>query len=175
MTQLHLDHGAQKLSANGRAWLPMTGLGVWPDREPPRLWTSDDFLDREFGQPLQPLMHTVFHISGGEEASDHARDVMLGSGTVVHALLQKSPEEYHAVMRDLLLPPITDEALRGHPFYIPLIEAKSLPTVPGSKLDAWMGPASIYLRESVEDHGVLVISSLPRVLDDLVAVLSKTP
>src|SRR5580692_7449682 len=43
MNQFHLDDGARKMSANGRAWLPVTGLGVWPDRDPPRLWTANDF------------------------------------------------------------------------------------------------------------------------------------
>jgi hypothetical protein len=167
MTQLHLDQGAQKLSANGQIWLPMTGLGVWPDREPPRLWTRDDFEDREFGQPMPPLMNTVFHVSGGGEASHHARDLMIGSGTVVHALLHKSGEEYHTAMREVLLPGIEEEALRGHPFYIPLLEAKSLQNLSPEVLDEWMGPASVYVRESVEDCGIFIICSIPRAIDEL--------
>src|SRR3954468_11697590 len=33
--QLHHENGSQRLSQNGRAWMPHLGLGVWPDREPP--------------------------------------------------------------------------------------------------------------------------------------------
>ena len=164
MNHMHLDQGAPKLSANGRTWLPMTGLGVWPDREPPRLWTKADFLDREYGQPLPPLMHTVFHISGGAEASNHARDVMIGSGTVVHALLDGDAGQYHEAMRELLLPPITEESLRGHPFYMPLLEARSLRNVTVDVLDAWMGLARVYVRESVEDKAVLVVCSVPEAI-----------
>jgi hypothetical protein len=167
MNQLHLDRGAQKLSANGRTWLPMTGLGVWPDREPPRLWTKDDFEEREFGQPLPPLMHTVFHVSGGDKASDHARDEMIGSGTVIYVLHNESGEKYHAAMRELLWPRITEEALRGHSFYIPLLEAGSLRNIRPETLESWMGPASVYIRESIEDGGILIICSLPHALNQL--------
>jgi hypothetical protein len=173
MNHFHLDQGAQKLSANGRTWLPMTGLGVWPDREPPRLWTKADFEDREYGQPLPPLMHTVFHVSGGTKASTHARDFMIGTGTVVSALLEKDAEQYHQVMREFLLPPITEEALQCHPFYIPLLEAKSLRNVTADLLDSWMGPARVYLRESVEDQGLLLISASLESMDELARMLQR--
>ena len=173
MNHMHLDQGAPKLSANGRTWLPMTGLGVWPDREPPRLWTKADFLDREYGQPLPPLMHTVFHISGGAEASNHARDVMIGSGTVVHVLLEGDAGQYHEAMRELLLPPITEEALRGHPFYMPLLETRSLRNVTVDVLDAWMGAARVYVRESVEDRGVLIVFSVPEAMNDLSRMIER--
>jgi hypothetical protein len=173
MNHMHLDQGAPKLSTNGRTWLPMTGLGIWPDREPPRLWTKADFADREYGQPLPPLMHTVFHISRGAEASNHARDVMIGSGTVVHALLKGDSGQYHEAMRELLLPPITEEALRGHPFYMPLLEARSLRNVTVDVLDAWMGSARVYLRESVEDGGVLIVCSVADAIGEWTRLLEK--
>lgn len=167
MNHFHLDRGAQKLSANGRNWLPVTGLGVWPDREPPRLWTKGDFEDREFGQPLPALMHTVFHVSAGGKAADHARDEMIGSGTIIYALHTDSSEKYLAAMRDLLWPRITEEALRGHPFYLPLLEVRSLQHVSAEALESWMGPACVYIRESVEDGGILIICSLPQTLNQL--------
>lgn len=167
MNHLPLDRGARKLSAHGKAWLPMTGLGVWPDRESPRLWTKDDFEEREYGQPLPPLMHTVFHVSAGGKASDHARDEMTGSGTVIYVLHTESSEKYHAAMRELLWPRITEEALRGHSFYIPLLEAVSLRNIQRETLESWMGPASVYIRESVEDGGILIICSLPHAFDQL--------
>ena len=166
MSQFHLDGGAQKLSANGRAWLPVTGLGVWPGREPPRLWTRGDFEDREFGQPLPTLMHTMFHVSAGAKPSDEARDLMIGSGTVVYTLLEKDVAEYHAAMHALLLPPIQEEALRGHPFYVPLLEATSLSNIQPEVLDAWMGPARVYIRESVEDRGVLVVCAYAKAMEE---------
>ena len=85
-------------------------------------------------------MHTVFHVSAGDEASEAARDEMLGSGTVIHVLHGASSEEYHASMRELLWPRITEEALQGHAFYIPLLEAGSLRNVPLETLESMDGP-----------------------------------
>lgn len=161
MAQLPLEKSTSKLSANGRAWLPMTGLGVWPDREPPRLWRRADFHDRDFGQPLPAMMNTVFHISAGDKACVHALETMLGSATVLYALLEQGPDLYHEAMRALLLPPITEEALKSHPFYVPLMEARSLRNISDATLASWMGPAKVYIRESVEDKGILVICAFP--------------
>jgi hypothetical protein len=112
-------------------------------------------------------MHTVFHVSGGDGAAAHARDEMIGSGTVIHVLHMESAEKYLAAMHDLLWPRITEEALRGHPFYVPLLEGRSLQHVPVETLDGWMGPATVYIRESIEDGGVLIVCSLPQMLDQL--------
>ena len=116
---------------------------------------------------MPALMHTVFHVSAGGEAAAHARDEMVGSGTVIHALHTDSSEKYLAAMRELLWPRITEEALRGHPFYVPLLEARSLQHASANTLDSWMGPASVYIRESVEDGGILIICAVPQMLEQL--------
>lgn len=175
MNALHLERGSNKLSENGRTWLPMTGLGVWPDREPPRLWSSKDFSDRDFGTPLPPLMHTVFHVSAGPEACDHARTTMFGSGAVLSLLLDEPASSYHARMRRVLLPPIQEPALRGHPFYVPLLDANSLQSVREPQtLNRWMSATRLYLRESVEDEGMMVVTSIPEALASLDAILHKS-
>jgi hypothetical protein len=74
-------------------------------------------------------------------------------------------------MRELHLPPIIEEALRAHPFYMPLLEAKSLRNVTADFLDSWMGSARVYLRESVEDHGELLICLFPEAMDELFRML----
>ena len=165
MSPLHKSGGARMLSQHAKSWLPETGLGVWPDRDPPRLWRDDDFLEREWGAPLPTLMHTVFHVSGPAPAPREALSLLIGSGTAVSVLLAASdPGVYHEQMQELLLPSIEEEALRGHPFYLPLLEAKSLQH---AGLDDWMGAARVYFRESVEDSGVLVICPDREMLLDL--------
>jgi hypothetical protein len=118
-------------------------------------------------------MHSVFHVTAGDKASEHARDVMLGSATVVHALLEQGPEQYHQTMRELLCPRITEEALLGHPFYIPLLEAKSLRNVSDTVLGSWMGSAKVYIRESVEDSGVLMITAYPNEIEKLISSYAR--
>lgn len=160
MDTLHHDGASQKIAANGRRWLPDIGLGVWPDREPPRLWTDEDFLERDFETPLRPLMHTVIYISAGEAGAMHAWETMLGTGGVIQLLLPKSPEEFHAETKETLLPTIEDETFRGFSFYFPLLDVRSITGRRNDDLDRWLGSAVVYLRESAEDSGVLLVSRI---------------
>lgn len=82
----------------------------------------------------------------------------------MHALLEGDVQQYHESLRELLLPPVIEEALRGHPFYMPLLGARSLRTVTVDMLDAWMGSPRVYVRESVEDQGVLVVCPFPEAI-----------
>lgn len=160
MDTLHHDGESKKIAANGRRWIPDVGLGVWPDREPPRLWSDEELIDRDHETPVRPLMHTVIHISAGESGSMHAWETMLGTGSVIQLLLEKSPEEFHAAMKEVLLPTIEDETFRGFSMYFPLLSIQSIRDRNASELDRWMGSAVVYLRESTEDTGVLILSKI---------------
>src|SRR5579884_1417616 len=90
---LHEGNAADLVRKHGAQWIPETGLGVWPDREPPRLWSAEDFHELDPGQKIRPMMYTVFHVSGGTEASEHALSTLAGSGTLItpcSPLLRKS-------------------------------------------------------------------------------------
>jgi hypothetical protein len=187
MTNLHQGDTAQQLSKNGARWRPELGLGVWPDREPPRLWTQADFQELSLGQPPPALMHTVFHLSKGDQAAKDAWEQLFGSGTLVYALLSTTAQEFHQTMTDELLPLIREEALRGYPFYMPLLDGKSLQTACGrhvgrqakpvspteTPLYKWMGVARFYVRESAEDKGLFILTSLPGAFDSLRNWLAK--
>ncbi len=188
MTNLHQGDAAQQLSKNGALWMPELGLGVWPDREPPRLWTQADFHELSLGQAPPALMHTVFHLSKGDQAAKDAWERLAGSGTLIYALLSGNPQEFHQKMGDVLMPLIREEALRGYPFYMPLLDGNSLQAAcavhPGPRqkapasqiatpLDIWMGPAKFYLRESSEDKGMLIVTSLPGAFDALCDWMAK--
>jgi len=61
---------------------------------------------------------------------------------------------------DALLPGIQDPTYSSYPFFVPLIERKTLAMATPKMLDSWIGDA-IYLRFSFEDKGILIISPTP--------------
>jgi hypothetical protein len=160
----HLDYeggGSMRLSSHGREWLPRLGLGVWPDRQPPTIWTKEDFRNLAPGEKPRTLMDQVFRITKSHEARVDAADTMLGLGAIVQVFTRDSGEEYLKKARALLLPPIKDPSYTCFPFYIPLLELKSMTGAASEKVESWFCGASVYMRESVEDKGVLLASSQP--------------
>ncbi|HEX3438445.1 MAG TPA: hypothetical protein VHT24_16870, partial [Pseudacidobacterium sp.] len=165
---LHEGDTADVVRRHGASWLPEVGLGVWPDREPPRLWTAEDFQALEPGQKPPPLMNTVFFVSGGESATEDALAILAGSGTLVYALLPGSPQAFHEKMTALFLPVIREEALRGYSFYVPLLDTQSLKSADVSEsgnvespLHLWLGDSMLFLQENKSEGSVLVVSRLP--------------
>lgn len=140
--------------------MPSTGLGVFPDREPPRLWKGSDFTDRKFSDPLPELMYVVFHVSS-ENAASHAWENMFGTGSSIHLVLGKSAEQFHLDVNAELSAHIEEEAFKNQPFYFPLLEARSLRRVNAEDLDRWLSGALLYVRESIEDKAVLLLARSP--------------
>ena len=169
---LELAGGAARFSENGRFWLPKLGLGVWPSRPAPTLWTRADFQDLDVGEKPRPLMYKVFRLST-PEGREQAPDILLGRGTVMYVLLEGASERLLKEGRETLLPIIQEPALRGFPFHIPLLDANSLNDAKVGQLKKWLCGASIYIRESPEDRGILVLSDRP--LDSILAALGGDP
>lgn len=163
-TQLHLGDGAQRLSSRGAAWLPSMGLGVWPDREPPHSWTLEEMRDLVPTDKVRPLMDIALRI-GAPEKAEEVRGIMLGLGTVLQCILPTGSKGFLEAARKLLLPPITDPCFTAFPFYVPLLEGKSVAGASASVLDTWSCGAGAYVRESPEDQGILVLVRGP--IDDL--------
>jgi hypothetical protein len=61
----------------------------------------------------------------------------------------------------LLLPQLTDRTFTGYPFYVPLLEFGSLARATSDQLETWLCGASLYIRESFEDTGILIVSREP--------------
>jgi hypothetical protein len=61
----------------------------------------------------------------------------------------------------LLLPPIKDPSFNCYPFYVPLLDEKGLTSATEEQLEAWFCGASVYIRESFEDKGILIASRQP--------------
>jgi hypothetical protein len=163
--ELHRSDAVDLLVKHGAEWMPDIGLGVRPDGEPPRMLRADDFRKRRWDAPIKPKHETAFHLMNGVVAAKSAFRLLCGSGTVLYCLLDAPVQIYLAEQRELWLPKIVEPAFRAHPFYMPLIHTTSLEKEEISTLLRWMGRARLYLRESVEDEGVMIVSSVAGALD----------
>jgi hypothetical protein len=106
-------------------------------------------------------MHQVFRITKSTSAKEQARDLMAGVGTVVQVMTTDDGATFLQKAQQLLLPPIKDPAFACFPFYVPLLERKSLEIATVAQLESWFCGASVYMRESPEDKAFLLASSRP--------------
>jgi hypothetical protein len=160
LTQLHLGDGAQRVSSRGREWMPVMGLGSWPDREPPHGWTNEELHSLVPGEKLRPMMDIVLHLTSAGKG-DNARDTMLGLGTILQFFVSTGRDKFLNTARNLLLPPIKDPSYVSFPFYVPLLEGKSIANADDAQLESWLCGAHACIRESAEDKGILIFASEP--------------
>jgi hypothetical protein len=162
MTQIERPAGPLLLSKNGPRWLPSPGVGVWPDKEPPRSMTARDVEVLIPGQKMAEFSHQIFRLNTRDDRMRvEAIETLLGTGPV---LLMLVPEEWTAARRRIsegLEKGITEESFRGHPFYVPLLDGNSLKTLSPSQLSGCLDGVMLYLREDVVEQAVLVISQIP--------------
>lgn len=158
--ELHSSNAVDLLVKHGAEWMPDIGLGIRPDGEPPRMLRDDDFRKRRWNDPIKIKHETAFHLAGGAAAAESAIRLLCGSGTMLYCLLDAPVQIYLAEQRALWLPTIQEPAFRAHPFYVPFIDAGSLGNKEASRLMSWMGRARLYLRESTEDEGLVIVSSI---------------
>jgi len=169
--------GSARLVRHAREWMPELGLGVWPDQPPPVLPSSADFEDLGPEEKLRPTIYEVMKITGEASTKQLAMAAMLGTGAVVEAVTPAGGEAFLAQTKALLLPPIKEPGFRRYPFYIPILERKTLESARPEQLDKWFCGASAYIRESVQDKGVLIVSREPLtpLLERLGGEFRKTP
>ena len=174
-TQLHHEDGPVMLSRRGTEWLPQLGLGVWPDRDPPKMWTVEDFRNLAPGEMIRPLMHQLFRITTDSEARCRARDAFFGTGAGLQISMRKGDEGLLNRATELLLPRMTEPSFQAFEYYVPLLDASSVAGATTDDLESWLCGAQLYVRESVEDCGLLIVSCvrLEEILRDLGALASR--
>ena len=150
-----------RFADHGREWLPDLGLGVWPDREPPGLFTREEFENWIPGTKMREILCEVFRISASSEQRSKARDTMLRFGSVVEILTPNTTAEFLGKTKPVYLGFIESRAHRCFPYYIPLLEGKTLENMTADQLSHWCPGVSVYVRESVQDQGVLIASTMP--------------
>lgn len=170
--ELHMGDGATELSANGVPWIPTTGLGIWPDRDPPRAWTDDEFREVEVGGSIRPLMHQVLRLTGEPAERRRAREVMLGKGSYVEMLTDQDGDALLDRFRAAHGAKIVDPMFAGFPFLCPLLDSASVAAAKADELGQWIGGSSFYARDSVSDNGLLLIASEP--LEELLEAFGAT-
>lgn len=156
------DQIATRLFAqNARKWIPETGLGVWPHRPAPRMLKAEDLEELNPNSGMPTLLHSLFRVTADANARLSAMTTMAGTGCGLQLI---SHTESAALLRDLkelFLGSIQDRVFRIFPWYVPLIE-KAVLVEPMEPLAASaMRGISLYIRESPEDGGILIISPLP--------------
>ena len=158
--------GGDILSANVTEWSPKFGLGVWPNRKPPQAWTEEMLVDAAAaalrGQEPERPSNRLLRLTAAESQRTDAAAKMRGFGAQIEIFAKDSIELIEERARDLFLPTIVESRFQNEPFYLPLLDGASLSNSgAASQLQAWLCGIDLYIRESAEDRGILLISSLP--------------
>ncbi len=144
-----------------RRWMPEFGMGVPLHGEAPATWSTDEFLDSEPGK-LRPVIDRVVRLARTPEAQRGAWDTLLGSGALVRTMAADT--RFLTAATAVLKPTIADRSLTGFPFYVPLLRAEELDRarpVYDEPLEEYLPGVYAYLRESVEDGGMLLLLHQP--------------
>jgi len=86
---------------------------------------------------------------------------MLTFGPVVEILTPDSSEAFFGKMKPVYLDFIKSRAHRCFPYYVPLLEGKIFENMSSDQLSHWCPGISVYVRESFQDRGILIASTLP--------------
>lgn len=162
MAQIERPAGPLLLSRNGPRWLPSPGIGVWPDRDPPRSLTVRDLEALAPGEKLPEFSHQLFRINARDESMRvQAVTSLLGTGPVLSMLVHEDWGAARQRISAWLEARITEESFRGHPFYAPLLDEKSLATLGAAELSSCLDGVILYFREDTARNALLVISRIP--------------
>ena len=159
--QFDNNDGRALFAANAKDWLPELGLGVWPDRDPPAAWTQEEFRSLSPGNRIRPLMFQVLQITTTAQAKRSAIEMLFPFGSLLEILSEGSSETLFEKTAEVFLPPIKDPSFTCFPYYIPLLEAKTLAGAEQQQLEEWFRGLTLYVRESFEDNGILIASREP--------------
>jgi hypothetical protein len=105
-----------------------------------------------------PLMYTVYRITAGNGARTQAFQTMTGTGTMVVVLPAGSAADLLKYYKETYLPAIEEPSLRISRFFFPLLDLKSLQGRKSEDLSRWLGSVHLYMRESPQDRGILIIA-----------------
>ncbi len=153
----------QPLNDNVHAWWPTLGLGIWPDREPPRGWNQELLSDAAaalFRQDEIALpSHKLLRLGADEHAQIDIARQLRGSGTVLETFCADSFDDLAHRARERFLPTITEKRFRRARFYLPVLDRATIAAAHhAEQLDDWLCGIEMYIRESAEDKGVLIVA-----------------
>ncbi|NYF78653.1 hypothetical protein [Granulicella arctica] len=176
LDELHQDNAIRNISRYGRQWSPQMGLGLLPEAPPPRYWTTEDLLERDYTSTIPALMHSVMHLDTDNAGTKSACEVMTGTAGLIQVLHTCNAAQLLQGWFDVFQPTIQEEGLAAYPLYLPLISGTCIANCTSENLDRWMADAQIYIRESAEDKGILILSrfNLEKLLEKTKKRLDET-
>ena len=159
-------HGAEILETNAGPWWPQAGLGVWPDREPPRSWNEamlNDAMANALNQEeVRLASYKLLALKTAGEEQERAVELLRGHGALLQMFASDMFSEVQARGREIFLPLMVENRFRKARFFLPLLDCRTLETArDGEELGRWLCGARAYLRESAEDRGVMLIADQP--------------
>jgi hypothetical protein len=146
---------------HARDWLPETILGVWTHLPAPRMMTAETLMEMD-AQPQAALrVPTLFRVNTGMQACLDAMSIMAGTGTGIQIVSRIETEKLLCNLKDLFLDFIKERLFRIFPWYIPLLKMNSLEEPIAALTEQALTNISLYIRESPEDGGILILSHEP--------------
>lgn len=133
------------------------GLGIHSEAEPPRTWNRDDFEWVTLNDQLPPLFLEIMRASAlrpGAIEAVHA--CFLGTGAYAE-ISTNSTFNFYAEATALFKPRITNRTARMFPYHAPILRRRAVELAPPEVLQQWLCGAKLYLREAVEEDGVLLL------------------
>lgn len=121
----------------------------------------EDMEDIEPGASMPMRLHSVFRITANDNARLDAMTKMAGTGCGLQLVSNAESVVLLRNLKDTFLGFIKDRVFRIFPWYVPLLE-KAVLKEPMKQLavEAMQG-ISLYIRESPEDGGILIVSAEP--------------
>lgn len=161
--KLGMTEASQIVNDHVREWWPTLGLGIWPDREPPRGWTQEALSDAAaavFRNDEIPLpSHKLLRLGTEEKARIDAARQLRGFGALIEIFSKDDFKDLEQRSRKAFLPKITEKRFKKARFYLPVLDCHSIAAAKDvEQLDAWLCGTEVYIRESGEDKGILILS-----------------
>jgi hypothetical protein len=146
---------------SARRWLPEIGLGVWPHRRLPHMLSEDDFENLDPTAGMRLPMYSTYRVTGDASVKVEAMRTMMGTGSGLQILGTINSEYVLSNLNQVFLSAITDRVYRVFSLYVPLIELAALEEPVAPLTSECMAGIRLYIRESWEDKGILLISREP--------------
>jgi hypothetical protein len=150
-----------QFSINARTWIPEAGQGVWPNRPAPRMMKMADFEDIESPAKMPSILNPVFRLTAPANARFDAMSTMAGSGCSLQILTALEGPVLMSNLKELFLDFIEDRLFRIFPWYVPLLDKAALTDPMRSLAANSIRDVALYIRESPEDGGILIMSAEP--------------
>lgn len=133
------------------------GLGIYPEMEPPRTWNRSDFERMTLNDKMPPLFFEIMRASSARIGAIAAvREKFLGTGSYSEAYCPPTVDFYGRATA-LFKPQIKNRTARMFPYHAPILRRRAVEVASSTDLEWWMCGSQLYVRETLEEDGVLLL------------------